>query len=160
MRALRTSIYNAQQNVSEALSSDFDAKVTVESLQQSLRELTLADIDMGANHIIKTLFDGRGILDANHGLIDLEEKCFRDCIRLLREADEKTTEKRQKTDADQKVTGGGQKMEADKETTEGRQKKKAKAKGLVSDMPQKRAASEDEPTGPSSRKEKRREGSD
>lgn len=112
MSALRKTIYAARKKLSKTLERQFNRKVPLEAFQEAFDawkdKLTAAQLNelKRANHdseaaekdklqlkpFILGFFDGKGLLDDNK-INKIEKKCFKACIKLLKEAAEKMQQK-------------------------------------------------------------------
>lgn len=108
MCALRKTIRAARKKLSKTLERQFNRKVPLEAFQEAfnawknkltaeqLNEIKGAKDDYDAARkdklqlkpFILDFFDGRGLLDDNK-ITKIEKKCFKACIKLLKEAAEK-----------------------------------------------------------------------
>ncbi|PWN20910.1 hypothetical protein BCV69DRAFT_178473 [Microstroma glucosiphilum] len=116
MYALRKTILSAREKLSKTLERQYDRKVSLAAFEEAYNawenKLTaeqLLEIKDAKDHyeaarvdklqlkrFFLAFFDGKGLLD-NNRIHKIERKCFKACIKLLKEAAEKMKEKEEQS---------------------------------------------------------------
>lgn len=102
MESLRKTIHAGRQRLTAYLSEEFDKKVSVEDLEERLTTWHWEESDADdPERVINSLFEGKGTLDENHELLDIERDCFNECRMLLMEEWEAMSEREDSRQAEE-----------------------------------------------------------